>query len=415
MILQYSCKNYKSIGDKITLNMLATNDNALEQNIYDIDNNRVLKESVIYGANGSGKSNFINSLLFLKSLVLNSNKHNLGDNIRTFQNKLNLNSNTEYSIHFIYNDIRYFYGLSYNDKSIDEEYLYYFPNGRKAKIFDRQNNNISYGENFKKDLSAVEKDYLKPNRLMLSCAADRKNIEAISNAYLFFNIQLVIYNGQPDWNLYSTEKVSKNDNLKKVFLDFMHIIGKNSLVDISAKVETSKMNPVNIPPIFSSDIKAQLQESLVQTPVVKFNYDKYEIDINEESQGIQKLFSFFVPFVDIILNGKVLLCDEFETHLHPIIVRELLKMFENNSKTSQLIFTTHDVNLLDLSLFRRDQIWFTEQKENSYTDLYSLSDLKNIRNGENIAKNYILGKYSGIPVINEDIETKILEEISRDE
>ena len=412
MIIQYLCKNFGSIGDTIKLNMLATNDTTLKENclIYN-DKVHILKESVIYGANGSGKTTIIKSLSFLRLLILNSHRHNPGDDINTFKNKLNIDKDTEYLIHFIYNNIRYLYGLSYNSKEISEEFLYYFPNDKKTKVFDIKKDDVSYGETFKKDLSLVEKDYLKPNRLLLSCAADRKNIKEIVDTYLFFNKQLVIYDNQISWDIYSTTTASKDEKINKLFVDFMHLVGKNNLKNISSKLEEIKINSNQIPQVFNSEFRNYLQDNIYKTPIIKFDYGDYILDIKEESSGIQKLFTMFFPFVDIINNNKIFICDEFETHLHPLIVRELLEMFKNNAKRAQIIFTTHDINLLDLKIFRRDQIWFTEQKENGYTDLYSLSDLKNVRKDEKISKNYILGKYSGVPMINEDVKKRFLKEL----
>ncbi|MBW8383101.1 MAG: ATP-binding protein, partial [Youngiibacter sp.] len=130
---------------------------------------------------------------------------------------------------------------------------------------------------------------------------------------------------------------------------------------------------------------------------------QFVLDIQEESDGVKKLFEILCPLIDIIINDKVLFWDELESSLHPCIVKEILRFFKfgiSNSK-SQLIFTTHDINLLDLSFFRRDQIWFTElDKSNRSSDLYSLNELKNVRKDENIQKGYISGKYGAIPCLS---------------
>lgn len=114
------------------------------------------------------------------------------------------------------------------------------------------------------------------------------------------------------------------------------------------------------------------------------------------------------PIIDIIQQGKVLIYDEIETSLHESIAKELIEIFLRNNHNSQLIFTTHDTNLLDLSLLRRDQIWFTELiKENRSTQLYSLADIKNVRKDENIAKGYISGKYGAIPMLNKTLLSEV--------
>ena len=132
------------------------------------------------------------------------------------------------------------------------------------------------------------------------------------------------------------------------------------------------------------------------------NYGLFSVNLNEESKGIQKLFEVFGPIIDIILKDKVLIWDEMETSLHPRIVKEILRliMYGKRDSKAQLIFSTHDTNLLDLNTFRRDQIWFTELNKDRATDIYSLAELKNVRKDENISKGYMNGKYGAIPFIH---------------
>ena len=409
MIIEYSCNNFRSIGDEIRFSMVAGQDKFLENNFYNVNELNVLKEATIYGANGSGKSNFIKSLILLKKLVINSTKLQPGDLMLIDPNKTLFDRNCEFQIHFISNNIRFLYGLGYNANGVSDEFLYYYPNNRVAKIFDRENGVITYGEAFKKSLSGVERDFLKPNQLMLSAAALYRNIDEIKSAFLFFNKDLVVYTAENDWDMYSASAAS-NPELKSRFVDFMKRVGNRQIIDIDSKVEESIVDASKLPPILRPDIQFMFEGSTARSINVKFQYPSYELDLSEESLGNQKLFALFFQFMDIILNNKVLLCDELETHLHPLIVKELLTIFKENARGAQLIFSTHDANLLDLSMFRRDQIWFTEQKDNGFTDLYSLAELKSVRKDENVTKNYLLGKYSGIPVINKDIKNSLLGE-----
>ena len=132
-------------------------------------------------------------------------------------------------------------------------------------------------------------------------------------------------------------------------------------------------------------------------------YDQFETDLMaEESAGIKKLFEVICPIIDIINNGKILVCDGIETSLHESIVYQIVKLFNEARKDlfAQLIFSTHDTSLLDTILFRRDQIWFAQLDAQRATDLYSLAEIKNVRKTENLEKGYISGKYGAIPVIN---------------
>ena len=145
-------------------------------------------------------------------------------------------------------------------------------------------------------------------------------------------------------------------------------------------------------------------------PNVVLDYGKFKVSLEEESSGIQKLFDILCPIIDIVREGKVLLYDELETSLHESIAKEIINLFLNSNSGAQLIFTTHDTNLLDLDLFRRDQIWFTELKKNDRsTDLYSLSDVRNVRKDENVSRGYVLGRYGAIPILNKTLLDDLME------
>ena len=135
------------------------------------------------------------------------------------------------------------------------------------------------------------------------------------------------------------------------------------------------------------------------------NINNY-LSLEEESLGTQMIF-LLIPFMmDSINNKKVLIIDELDKSLHPFLVHYIVEIFNNleiNSNSSQLIFNTHDTNLLDLNILRRDQIWFTEKNnDNGVSDLYPLSDFS-VRKEENIEKGYMLGKYGAVPFIKNDI------------
>ena len=132
------------------------------------------------------------------------------------------------------------------------------------------------------------------------------------------------------------------------------------------------------------------------------NGTNYEFDISEESLGTQVIFSFIPVIKDVIDNGKILFIDEFDKSLHPYIVKYIVELFNNkdiNNKNAQLIFNTHDTNLLDLELLRRDQIWFTEKNiSTGESVLYALDDFS-VRKKENVEKGYLLGRYGAVPFI----------------
>ena len=151
---------------------------------------------------------------------------------------------------------------------------------------------------------------------------------------------------------------------------------------------------------------------LGQMPEIKFihssktsNGEKLQIefDLSEESDGTKKLLRILAPWVDSLQNGKIMIADELDLRLHPLLTEMIVKMFhsnKHNKKDSQLIFTTHNTYLMRADFFRKDQIWFTEKTERQNTELYSLYDVKGVRKNENIEKGYLLGRYGGTPLID---------------
>lgn len=379
VLLEFSCSNFKSIMNKVTFSFLACKDNTHKEELKKFSDFDILRSAVIYGANGSGKSNFLSAFDFMQKLVVNSINNQPGDYISQYAHKLNEESDpSTFDIQFVKNNMRYAYGFSIKNKFIDEEYLYYFPENRQVKIFERKGLNVRLG-NFYKSSFALSLDILKENRLFLSCVANYSNIEVIEQAFMFFKEDIVIYNSKVNnWIEYSMKLIHSNERNKKIFLDILRSLG-TGIKDIDTK---------NI-----SNAKENL--------CIKLIYDKFETDLMaEESAGVKKLFEMICPIIDIVNNGKIFICDEIETSLHESIVWEIVSLFKKAQveKFAQLIFTTHDTGLLDSKLFRKDQIWFTELDENRATDLYSLVEIKNVRKTENLRNGYLLGKYRAIPM-----------------
>jgi len=130
---------------------------------------------------------------------------------------------------------------------------------------------------------------------------------------------------------------------------------------------------------------------------------------NHESDGTKKIFALSAPILDTLQRGEVLVIDELDARLHPLMTRNIIELFNSqktNPKNAQLIFTTHDINLLSHKFLRRDQIWFTEKNHQGATDLYSLVEFADINNNNTLEKDYIQGRYGAIPFIG-DLSTII--------
>lgn len=416
MLLEYRCSNYKSIKDEVLFSMSASSDTEHSDKLIDFKKLKINKATAIYGANGSGKSSLLESCLFLTSLVSNKPSQP-GDKILVIPHALSsIDEPTEFLIHFERKGIRYVYGISVTEDRVDKEFLYHFKVGRKAKIFDRVGEEYTFGTKYKSDLNKAL-SFQKENRVFLNTAANFTNNEDITNAFLFFKEDLVVNSPSfmNNWREYSFNMINKNPEFKKKVVTAFNNLG----IDIK-DIKTESFNiPLhdelveNIPADIKEIIKSSMgEEKTLYLKKVLFDYGIFSVDIDRESTGIKRLFEVLCPLIDIIENDRVLLWDEIEMGLHSSILDTLIKIFLNEKDSkAQLIFTTHDISLLNLDNLRRDQIWFTElDKEERKTDLYSLFDFKNIRKTDNISKNYIEGRYGAIPFIKTNLQS-IQEEV----
>lgn len=407
MLLEFACSNHKSIRSEVVFSAVAGTDTTYEDKIKVIDGTRVLKSAVVYGANGSGKSNFIDAISFVKNLVMGSISNPPGQGIRQMPHKLDgFDKDSTYRIQFITNDVRYVFGFTLKNMVVVDEYLYCFPNGRHTKVFERSSEMFTAGSKFRGRFNTC-KDVLKPNRLLLSCAANFSSVEEVVAAYKFFSDELVIFGpvNENNWMNYSLYQISQNEKMKQAVLSFIKELGMG-IKDIEVTIDQKQLESSELPPFLSDEFKNMLLQKKVDAINAKVIYDSFETDlIQEESTGVRKLFGMLCPLIDIMLNGKVLICDEIESSLHKSLVYGLVKLFMSvkTEKFAQMIFTTYETGLLNLDVFRRDQIWFAELKaEDRSTDLYSLAEIRNVRKEDNFGRGYISGKYGAIPMLNLD-------------
>ena len=213
---------------------------------------------------------------------------------------------------------------------------------------------------------------------------------------MFFVEDVVIYdNNENDWTGSSIHLMRENKVIKHKFISLLQEFG-TGIQNISSKTEKVKIATEPLP----DEIKKFLPK-VANRITIKVDYGKFQTDLmSEESDGVQKLFELLCPILDILAKDKVLICDELENSLHEILVAHIIKLFHDNESKAQLIFSTHDTSLLSNNIFRRDQIWFTQLTQDRATDLYSLIEIKNIDNLENLEKGYISGKYGAIPFLN---------------
>lgn len=406
MITEFSIKNFLSFKNTITFSMLATSSSGLDDNYIRIEDKKILKSSAIYGANASGKSNIFKVLSIVVSMLKDSNNININDKLPIVPFKLSKetdNSPSEFEIKFIIEKIKYVYGFSADENKIYEEYLYYYPNGRETKIFDRSDTDkYSFPQKDEKILRDIEIKNAS-NKFFLATATTW-NYEKTKLPYMFLTKTINIFSNINELRMSSAREYIKNENnLRDFALEFLSKADFN-IIDYRV-IETTLPKEIleGLPDALKKDIKSI---PMVTNVLIKHKNSDTYLTLKEESMGTQIMF-FFIPFInDALHNQRVIVVDELDRSLHPYLVELIVQIFNDstiNKNGAQLIFNTHDTNLLNLNLLRRDQIWFTEKdNDTGISNLYCLNDFS-VRKQENIEKGYILGRYGAVPLIKNDL------------
>jgi hypothetical protein len=413
MFIEFSVANFLSFKDRVTFSMVASNDDALqESNIFTGGKKRLVKSAVIYGANASGKSNLFSAMRFMRHMVLSSSTDTQANEEIDVDNfKLSTESEDKpsfFEIVFMQNTNTYRYGFEADRKKIHSEWLFTVPATKEAKLFVREGNRIEVNRiRFKEGIDLGTKT--RENALFLSVCA-QFNGEISKELLLWFKNFRFIH-GLHDVYLDVTVSMLKTPQQKRRLME-MTRIADLCIDDIEGSEEklTIEKLPKDMPEEMKRDIiKQGITEVELKTTHRKYGKDNEEIgavvfDLEEnESGGTQKFLNMAGPLLDTIETGSILVIDELDARLHPLLTRAIVTLFNSpaNNKNAQLIFATHDTNLLKNTLFRRDQIWFTEKDSYGVSDLYSLVELQGVRKEASFGKDYILGKYGAIPFIGD--------------
>ena len=400
MLINYTCKNYKSFKNEIIFSMQASPDTGLKHHLISSDftecvNEKLLKFACIYGNNGSGKTSFVNSLMSLCELITDNDVLMPYEKLVQIPHKLSSPKEpTEYSILFEKKNIKYLYVLVYNEDKIFTENLYYWPNGRRAEIFERKENEIHTSIQFK-IIELAFRDKISENKILLPLAAKEVPGSVVADVYDFFNKDLVFYNGKEnDWLTYTAEGIEKNKVVKDLVIETLNENGI-PVKDIFARVDMMPIPEYEIPASLPEAYKKVLRANKKKVPVIKLIYENFEVSYEEESDGVKKLVQMLGPVINIIVDDRILICDEIECFLHPAVIRYLFNLFtKQNLRKAQLITTTHSLDFIDNKILRRDQIWLTDNNNSERSaKMYRLSDLKGVRKDENLRKMYLSGEY----------------------
>ena len=408
MLLEFSVKNYMSFKEKNTFSMLASSDNTLMDNIIEKGNIKLLKSTAMYGANASGKTNLFKALEFVNWFASNSNLMTPGAIIPVSPFRLSkkcVAESSEFELKLLLDNIKYIYNFKVNNKEVLEESLYYYPNGYPTKIFIRTNiNNYEYSSE-KRVLTDIEEKNTN-NKLFLSTATTW-NYEKTKPVFDFITKKMLVIFDMKTLETFAFKKYydDEDKSLKRLALKLL----KKADFNIEEfEIFEDRINEETPNTIMDTFDLASLKRYRVITKH-KCNEDDCEtiFDLKEESLGTQVIFSLIPALKDVLDNGKVLVFDELDRSLHPLLIKYIVELFndsELNPNSAQLIFNTHDTNLLNLDLLRRDQIWFTEKNfEDGSSTIYPLDDFS-VRKDENIEKGYLLGRYSAIPFIEKNFD-----------
>lgn len=398
MLIQFSVENYLSLKEKVVLSMLASSDSEHPEHLIRSQKKEsYLKAAVIYGANASGKSNVLNAFWFMVNYVLTSHEKQLHkpiDRIPFKFDKTTIEKPSNFEVIFTVDDIRYAYGFSVTDKEVVEEYLYYYPNGRQSIIFERKNTN-EYRFTIDAEEQMTLRDRTSANKLYLSVASNWNYKKVVPVFEWFASCTILTKNSVADAYGVDAEQL-RDDDFRSAITKMLRVadFGIQSL----QVRDTENMSRLSKNGEYANVDAIHLVQD--DAGIVR----QYALNMTEESDGTNSYFKLAGIVKNILDAGGLLVADEMDAHLHPLLAKHLVMLFDSescNPNGAQLIFTSHNTNLLDLDVFRRDQIWFTEKDEKYVaTELFSLYDFS-VRKDAKIEKGYLIGRYGAIPFIKE--------------
>lgn len=402
MILKIEFENFFSIRDLVRIDFRAANINTalareLGHNVMDWNGVPVLKSVGLFGPNASGKSNILKAIDFCCRMILNSHLYNEGAvfNFEPFKFDGWQDKPSKFLIDFVCEGIEYEYSFELTKTKIISESLYHYPVGRRAKVFLRDiDGKYSFGTGVISKPSDVVLNTSDKN-LFLSRASSM-NREIPQKLYRYFLNHFLL-------GLVNVNELMVLDSFntyKKVILKALEICDTD-ITDIEARKEQVP-SPVAIP--------GQGELSFTLVDVLKFktfhrNQKDVMFDLDlEESSGTRKLFQILIRLLDVVKNRKSIMMDEFDMGLHTRLADFILDLI-HASEGSQLLFSSHNTNLIDVKRLRRDQIVFVNKSEDGATEVYSLYDFKDFRENMDAEKGYIQGRFDAVPYVDSSVDS----------
>jgi len=420
MLLEFEVGNFLSFKNPVRFSMVAANPikEFVEENTFRAGRYHLLKNAVIYGANASGKSNLLNAMGFMRWFVLNSSKEmQVKENIRVSPFKLDTNTEnapSHFEICFLHDIKQYRYGFEADRKIVTKEWLFVTEKQKESVLFLREGDGIDVSEDFSEGKKLEEKT--RENALFLSVVAQFNGKIAGSILNWFQGFRALHGLRDQDYERF-TVNLLQDESSRKLLVDFIRnadvgikdFIVNEIPIELMPLSEKASLNIIASNPVRLATVHQKFKNG-VQEGLASLDFS------SEESEGTKKFFRIAGPLLDCLRNQYVVCIDELDAKLHPLLTRAVVRLFnsnDSNPRNAQLIFATHDTNLLQYGNLRRDQIWFTEKNQYDATDLYSLAEFKTpegakVRNDAAFEKNYIQGKYGAIPFLG-DLEALLKE------
>lgn len=415
MLIEFRVKNFRSFRDEQVLSLLASADKQFRETHARPTGMKaaphVLCSAVAYGANASGKSNLIKALQYMRGVVVESAavmQPGQPFGVQPFRlDEGSVQEPTEFEVTFVMDGVRYQYGFALTSVRIVSEHLLVYKAFKPQRWFERRfdvktgKDVYEFGPGLKGPKHLWE-SATRDNALFLSMAV-QLNSEALRPVFDWFAHHLIIMNEQARLSPQVTLQWLKTSEGRRAIRRFLSAADV-SIADIDV-VTQKKASPVLR--VDASSGKTEMRTEEVEENQLRFHHvtdrGRAVFDLLDESGGTRNLLFLAGPVLDILSKGLTLVVDELDTSLHPLLVRELVRLFHRpdvNTGGAQLVFTTHDTSLLSaIGLLRRDQVWLVEKDHEQISHLASLSEFS-LRKSEALERGYLSGRYGGVPVLN---------------
>ena len=410
MVLQIRLSNFFSINEEVVLDMQAASLQTKESkdllgNTFVCNDERLLKTVAIYGANASGKSNIIKAIRACVQMIFESHNYNENTIFAFTPFKFGgIGKPSRFYIRFLIEGVEYEYSFTLTKTEIITEELYYYPNGRKKLVFARDERK---GPD-KKDIYEFRSAIRRPmdvagntsKKTLFVSRASQMDRDVAKDVFRYFNERFILnYFG---YNSYSIESLL-NEN-KDLILKVLKA-ADSDIVDIRSQHELRSLTTAVFDPL-SNQLLAKDDIQKPQLKITTFHRNNPEVPFDfysEESSGTQEFFHMMLTILNIIKGNKVLLIDEISMGLHVNLVEYILNLF-HQSESAQLIFSTHNTNLLNMRKLRKDQVYFVNKRDDGSSEMYSLFDFKDFRENMDAEKAYLQGRFDAIPYIDESMK-----------